>query len=284
MKKILLLSCFVLFAISLNAQSCAILEFKANVGITQSDVDGLSAIFTTYFRPEGYTMVERTQVNKIIEEQGFQRSQMTQSQMVRIGQILNVTNIVVGDVNVVFGQYQVDVRVINVETGAIDATEGATFTTSSFRSSMQEVAQNLANKIAKNNYSCSKYSNEKDAAFLCENMNKPGVKVLPSGLQYEVVVMGTGRKPTISDRVIIHYSATFINGSVFDSSYEKGSPITFRLSQVIAGLREGVQLMPIGSKFIFYIPSRLAYGEEGAGNVIPGGTTLIYEIELLGIE
>ena len=93
-------------------------------------------------------MVERTQIDKVIDEQGFQRSQMTQNQMVRVGQILNVSKIVVGDINYVFEQYQVDVRVINVETGTIAATEGATFSTSSYRSSMQSVAQKLANKIA----------------------------------------------------------------------------------------------------------------------------------------
>lgn len=132
----------------MQAQRCAVLEFKAGVGISQNDVDGISAIFITYFRPAGYTMVERTQIDKVIEEQGFQRSSMTQNQMVRVGQILNVSKIVVGDINVVMGQYNVDARVLNVETGTITATEGATFATSSYRSSMQSVAQKLAAKIA----------------------------------------------------------------------------------------------------------------------------------------
>lgn len=132
----------------MQAQRCAVLEFKAGVGISQNDVDGISAIFITYFRPAGYTMVERTQIDKVIEEQGFQRSNMTQSQMVRVGEILNVSKIVVGDINVVMGQYNVDARVLSVETGTIAATEGATFATSSYRSSMQSVAQKLAAKIA----------------------------------------------------------------------------------------------------------------------------------------
>ena len=143
---ILILMCFT--ALSLNAQRCAVLEFKAGAGISQSDVDGISAIFITYFRPAGYTMVERTQIDRIIDEQGFQRSNMTESQMVRIGKILNVSKIVVDDVNVVMGQYNVDARVINVETGTIAATEGATFASSSYRSSMQNVATKLASKIA----------------------------------------------------------------------------------------------------------------------------------------
>lgn len=148
MKRLLFLSMMCLMALSMQAQRCAVLEFKAGVGISQNDVDGISAIFITYFRPTGYTMVERTQIDKAIEEQGFQRSQMTQAQMVRVGQILNVSKIVVGDINVVMGQYNVDARVINVETGTISATEGATFATSSYRASMQSVATKLAAKIA----------------------------------------------------------------------------------------------------------------------------------------
>ena len=146
--KSFIIAIFCLMAFSVNAQRCAVLEFKAGSGISQADVDGISAIFITYFRPAGYTMVERTQIDKVIEEQGFQHSRMTQAQMVRVGEILNVSKIVVGDINVVFGQYQVDARVINVETGTIAATEGATFATSSYRSSMQSVAQKLAGKIA----------------------------------------------------------------------------------------------------------------------------------------
>lgn len=148
MKKLLFLSMMCLLALSMQAQRCAVLEFKAGVGISQNDVDGISAIFITYFCPAGYTMVERTQIDKVIEEQGFQRSQMTQAQMVRVGEILHVSKIVVGDINVVMGQYNVDARVINVETGTIAATEGATFATSSYRTSMQNVATKLASKIA----------------------------------------------------------------------------------------------------------------------------------------
>ena len=148
MKKLLSFVLMCLMALSMSAQRCAVLEFKAGVGISQADVDGISAIFITYFRPAGYTMVERTQIDKAIDEQGFQRSKMTESQMVRIGQILNVSKIVVGDVNVVMGQYNVDARVINVESGTIAATEGATFSGSSYRTTMQSIAQKLAGKIA----------------------------------------------------------------------------------------------------------------------------------------
>lgn len=149
MKKLFLFSMMCLMAFTMQAQRCAVLEFKAGVGISQADVDGISAIFITYFRPAGYTMVERTQIDKVIEEEGFQRSSMTESQMVRIGEILNVSKIVVGDINVVMGQYNVDARVINVESGTVAATEGATFATgTSYRSGMQNLAQKLAGKIA----------------------------------------------------------------------------------------------------------------------------------------
>ena len=96
--------------------------------------------------------------------------------------------------------------------------------------------------------------------------------------------MGTGAKPKATDEVKVHYHGTTIDGKVFDSSVERGEPITFPLNQVISGWTEGVQLMPVGSKFIFYIPSELAYGEQGAGNgAIKAGATLIFEVELLEI-
>lgn len=148
MKKLFSLCLICLLAVSAMAQRAAVMEFKAGSGISQADVDGISAIFITYFRPSGYTMVERTQIDRVIEEQGFQRSRLTESQMVRIGQILNVSKIVVGDVNNVMNQYNVDVRVLNVESGTIAATEGATFSGSSYRASMQSIAQKLASKIA----------------------------------------------------------------------------------------------------------------------------------------
>ena len=148
MKRILLFTAMLFMALGAFAQRAAVMEFKAGVGISQADVDGISAIFITYFRPAGYTMVERAQIDRVIDEQGFQRSRLTESQMVRVGQILNVSKIVIGDVNVVMGQYNVDVRVINVESGTIAATEGATFSGSSYRTTMQTLAQKLAGKIA----------------------------------------------------------------------------------------------------------------------------------------
>lgn len=148
MKKLFSLCLICLLAVSAMAQRAAVMEFKAGVGISQADVDGLSGIFITYFRPAGYTMIERTQIDCIIDEQQFQRSSLTESQMVRIGQLLNLSKIVIGDVNIVMGQYNVDVRVINVESGTIAATEGATFAGASYREGMKNLAQKLAGQIA----------------------------------------------------------------------------------------------------------------------------------------
>lgn len=148
MKKLFSLCMICLLAVSAMAQRAAVMEFKAGVGISQADVDGLSGIFTTYFRPAGYTMIERTQIDRIIDEQQMQRSALTESQMVRIGELLNLSKIVIGDVNIVMGQYNVDVRVINVESGTIAATEGATFAGSSYREGMKNLAQKLAAQIA----------------------------------------------------------------------------------------------------------------------------------------
>ncbi|MBK9254085.1 MAG: FKBP-type peptidyl-prolyl cis-trans isomerase [Saprospiraceae bacterium] len=121
--------------------------------------------------------------------------------------------------------------------------------------------------------------------FLEANAKKPGVVKLPSGLQYEILVQGAGGpKPKATDQVKTHYHGTLINGTVFDSSVERGEPISFGLSQVIKGWTEGLQLMSVGDKYRFYIPYDLAYGDRGAGGAIPAYAALIFEVELLGIN
>ncbi|MFC4249835.1 FKBP-type peptidyl-prolyl cis-trans isomerase [Sinimarinibacterium flocculans] len=121
-------------------------------------------------------------------------------------------------------------------------------------------------------------------AFLAENAKREGVKTTESGLQYEVLTEGKGEKPTAEDRVTVHYKGTLINGEEFDSSYARGQPVTFPLSNVIPGWTEGVQLMTPGSKYKFVIPSKLAYGERGAGVKIGPNETLVFEVELISIE
>ena len=119
--------------------------------------------------------------------------------------------------------------------------------------------------------------------FLRINKHKAGVVELPSGLQYEVLKMGTGAKPTAKDKVKCHYHGTLINGTVFDSSVQRGTPAVFGVSQVIPGWVEALQLMPVGSKWRLFVPSNLAYGEHGAGEIIEPNSTLIFDVELLDI-
>lgn len=120
--------------------------------------------------------------------------------------------------------------------------------------------------------------------FLADNGKRPEVKTTPSGLQYEIIKPGDGAKPVPTDKVNVHYHGTLVNGKVFDSSVQRGEPITFGVQEVIKGWTEGLQLMSVGSKFKFYIPSDLAYGDNGAGPDIGPGETLVFEVELLKIE
>lgn len=143
----------------------------------------------------------------------------------------------------------------------------------------------VASEYVQNTMTDIKYGKLKQDAeqFLAENKSREGVITTESGLQYEVITLGTGIKPTIHDEVKVHYHGTMIDGTVFDSSVERGEPITFALTQVIPGWTEGLQLMPVGSKFIFYIPYNLGYGEQQVGPIAPY-STLIFEVELLDIE
>ena len=125
---------------------------------------------------------------------------------------------------------------------------------------------------------------EEGEKFLAENAKREGVKTTASGLQYEVLEATLGQKPKATDTVKVHYEGTLIDGTIFDSSYKRGESISFPLNGVIKGWTEGLQLMSIGSKYKFFIPYQLAYGERGAGGSIPPYATLIFTVELLGIE
>ncbi len=125
---------------------------------------------------------------------------------------------------------------------------------------------------------------EAGLAFLTTNSQRKGVVSLPSGLQYEVLTEGTGAVPTTANKVKVHYTGTLIDGTIFDSSVQRGEPIVFPVTGVIKGWTEALQLMKVGSKWKLFIPSTLAYGEQGAGGQIGPNSTLIFEVELLGIE
>ncbi len=128
-----------------------------------------------------------------------------------------------------------------------------------------------------------KVNREAGVAFLAKNAERPEVKTTSSGLQYEVITEGTGVKPQKNDQVKVHYTGTLIDGTVFDSSVERGEPATFGVTQVIPGWVEALQMMNVGSKWRLFIPSSLAYGPNGAGGVIGPDATLIFDVELLEI-
>jgi len=141
----------------------------------------------------------------------------------------------------------------------------------------QEKLANERNASANNN----KAAGEN---FLAENRKKEGVVTLPNGMQYKVLKEGTGPKPKSDSEVKVHYHGTHINGEVFDSSYDRGEPISLSLAQVIKGWQEALPLMSVGSKYQFYIPAELAYGDRGAGTSIGPNEALVFDIELLGIN
>jgi FKBP-type peptidyl-prolyl cis-trans isomerase FklB len=121
-------------------------------------------------------------------------------------------------------------------------------------------------------------------AFLAENKKKPGVKTLPSGLQYKIIQSSKGKKPTLNDMVTAHYRGTLINGKEFDNSHSRGQPATLPVSSAISGWKEALQMMEVGSKWEIVVPSQLAYGERGSGSKIEPNSTLVFEIELLSIQ
>ena len=145
----------------------------------------------------------------------------------------------------------------------------------------QQTVQDFFQRKAEEQAGAAKAEGE---AFLAKNAKKEGVVSLPSGLQYQVLREGDGRKPAATDQVECHYEGTLINGQVFDSSYQRGQTATFGLNQVIAGWTEGLQLMQEGAKYRFFIPYHLAYGERGAGQSIPPFATLIFDVELVKVK
>jgi FKBP-type peptidyl-prolyl cis-trans isomerase FklB len=153
---------------------------------------------------------------------------------------------------------------------------------------VQSIMQALRQQVEQQQkvfYSKLSEQNKKEGeTFLKENKEKEGIVTLASGLQYKVLQEGTGAKPTPVDVVSVHYRGTFLNGQIFDSSYERGKPHSFPVNRVIPGWSEALQLMRVGDKWQIFVPHYLAYGEAGFGNEIGPNTTLVFEMELLGIE
>jgi FKBP-type peptidyl-prolyl cis-trans isomerase FklB len=148
---------------------------------------------------------------------------------------------------------------------------------------VQEFFAQQEEKINKQRQEAGKMHKDAGEKYLAENSKKDGVVTLPSGLQYQVLKEGNGRKPSAKDSVKCHYEGFLIDGTVFDSSVQRGEPAVFGLQQVIAGWTEGLQLMQEGAKYRFFIPYRLAYGEGGAGSSIPPFAALIFDVELIQV-
>jgi FKBP-type peptidyl-prolyl cis-trans isomerase FklB len=166
---------------------------------------------------------------------------------------------------------------MNDDSSAVKLTEEQLQTVfASLQQEMYEKQMAKMEEMSKNNLS------EADN-FFKDNATKEGVKSTPSGLQYRVISEGSGRKPSAESEVVVHYRGRLLDGTVFDSSYERGEPATFQVGQVIEGWIEGLQLMSAGAKYEFYIPSNLAYGEQG-NQVIPPNATLIFEVELIEVK
>ncbi|MBR6120817.1 MAG: FKBP-type peptidyl-prolyl cis-trans isomerase [Prevotella sp.] len=148
---------------------------------------------------------------------------------------------------------------------------------------VQEYFQKQEQKMQAERAEKGKTAREEGEKYLAENAKKDGVVTLKSGLQYQVLREGNGKKPTAKDQVKCHYEGFLIDGTVFDSSVQRGEPAVFGLQQVIAGWTEGLQLMQEGAKYRFFIPYRLAYGEGGAGQLIPPYAALIFDVELIEV-
>lgn len=174
-----------------------------------------------------------------------------------------------------------------VSKGFRDAFSGgkSLLTEAQMKEALDRFEKDLQERMAKEEQELPEKNKKEGEAFLAQNKkNDKDVKTLPSGLQYKVLREGTGPSPKSDDTVTTHYRGTLIDGTEFDSSYSRGEPSTFALNQVIKGWQEALQLMKVGSKWKVFVPSDLAYGEQGAGRAIGPNATLVFEIELLSIQ
>ena len=182
-------------------------------------------------------------------------------------------------------QNDVDANSDLIVKGLRDGLGGGTgmLTDAEMQSTMQEFQKQVQEQQEAKQKVIGEKNKTEGEAFLAKNKARAGVKTTASGLQYEVQREGTGPTPKATDTVTVNYKGTLMDGSTFDSSYDRGQPATFVLNQVIPGWTEGVQLMKVGSKYKFYIPAALGYGDKGAGNTIGPNSPLIFEVELLSI-
>lgn len=190
------------------------------------------------------------------------------------------------DVGTTFARQGVEVEPEAFLQGLKDGSDTAAtplLTQDQMRSVMMAYQQKMMAKAQEKMQERSVKAKSEGERFLAENKNKPGVITTASGLQYIILKNGTGRKPKATDRVTVHYRGTLLSGEEFDNSYSRGEPVTFAVNEVIPGWGELLPLLPVGTKCKAYIPAKLAYGDQTAGP-IPPGSTLVFEVEFLGIK
>ena len=181
-------------------------------------------------------------------------------------------------------QQKLPVNIDLVAAGIRDAFNGSSkLADADMQAALQSLQEEVSKAMEAEQGKAKVENLAKSNKFLEENKTKTGVMTTPSGLQYRVIKEGTGKKPNANNTVRVHYTGTLIDGTKFDSSVDRGQPAEFALNGVIAGWTEGLQLMPVGSKYVFYLPPNLAYGENGAGASIGPNQALIFEVELLEI-
>ena len=177
---------------------------------------------------------------------------------------------------------EIDVATLSQAITAVFNGKPTKLTAAEAEKIRNEFSQALQQKMAAKAAETAQKNLKEGEAFLAANKAKPGVRTTPSGLQYQVLREGSGPKPQPTDKVRVNYKGTLLDGTVFDSSYDRGEPVEFALNQVIPGWTEGVQLMPVNSKYKFWVPANLAYGPNGQPP-IGANATLVFEVELLGI-
>ncbi len=190
------------------------------------------------------------------------------------------------DIGMTFKKQKMDLNSDTLAAGVKDGLSGVKplLTEDEVRQVMTTFSKEMTEKTAMANKEAAEKNTAEGGKFLTENKNKPGVKTTASGLQYKVVKEGSGAPPKESDTVVVNYRGTLVDGTEFDSSYKRGEPATFPVNRVIKGWTEALQLMKPGSKYQFFIPANLAYGERGAGGDIGPNATLIFEVELLNVK
>ncbi|HEV8537361.1 MAG TPA: FKBP-type peptidyl-prolyl cis-trans isomerase [Bacteroidota bacterium] len=183
-------------------------------------------------------------------------------------------------------EQQIEINAAALVRGISEAIAGGkkTLTDQQIQECMGQFQKDLAAKAHEKAMALGEKNKTEGESFLTQNKSKEGVKTTASGLQYTVITMGTGPKPKPEQTVTLNYKGTLIDGTEFDNTYTRGQPITFGVAAMPKGWVEGLQLMPVGSKFTFYVPSELAYGPAGAGGAIPPNATLILEVELLAVK